>query len=125
MQCRGPVIGDFGGVRGPALNSREAGKISSIATIKRGVSMGDCLLTLSELEECFLQDWRNFTPNPISDYPQYVYSELVRLGVCAPDDRRFRGVCRLPRFFHPWADMESLVLSLEFTCWLMYCDDPF
>jgi hypothetical protein len=82
------------------------------------------LLSLSDIGQSFPASWLRFSPNPSVEYVDHVQSGLTRLGVIQRGDRRFRGICNVPRYFFPQADEEGLVVSLELMCWYFYFDDP-
>ena len=84
------------------------------------------LIRLGKLADTLPSQWMEFTPSPNRQYIEHV-RELLRdhLGVIQPGDRTFDSFSAVPRYFHPYADLDALTLSLELVSWYFYFDDPF
>ena len=80
-------------------------------------------LGLQELEDVLPEHWREFSPNPRRDHEERVQRQLA--SFITIDDRVFAGFRSVPRYFHPQASSEALVLSLEVIWWYFAFDDPF
>ena len=127
-----PACDHFRVGRGPG-SARAVERYSAAPSAK--LAAGSCLrrrrrrpstsLTLSPIWSIFPAQWRQFVPNPNRGYVQPVREELARLGIVSAGDRAFLGFSGAPRYFHPRADEDALLLSLELICWYFYFDDPF
>lgn len=73
--------------------------------------------------ETLPDSWLSYAANPRRSFIAEVQREL-EAEFALGDAASFYGFCNAPRYFHPSADPDALVLSLELISWYFYFDDP-